>query len=517
MNHLSPGSATRFDNQFIVRSNLMRVIILVSLFVIALGIRVFGITDVPLNYHPVKQYRAALTARAFYYSMTSGIPEWESAVAASSVERIGFLGPPVIDFMAAGIYSIYGVEELWLPKLLSVIFWVVGGFFLYLIARRMMSEDAAIVSTSIYLLLPFGVVSSQSFQPDPLMLMLTIISIYLIVRHHEDTTWTALLSAGIVSAAAVLVKPVSIFIILGAYFSLQYHKNGLHKDLVMDKRNIAFVLIALLPSLVYYSYGILNTANLEQQAQKSFVLQLFLQFDFWDGWLKRIKLAVGHAMFLGGLLGAFFYPAGWQKKMVFGLWSGYFLMCFAFNYTISTHDYYHLPLFPIISLSLGPIAEVLVQNLRKQADNRALALEIWGILLAALFLSAGTSVQAQRKFPDYQSEIKLYEEVGEAVAHSTRTILLAPYDGKPLIYYGKLSGQYWPYWYDIRDEKLWGVPDMLPQERLKKLSAGITPEYFIITDLVEFENQADLKQYLEANFPVLVEDPRFIIYRMTTK
>jgi hypothetical protein len=346
------------------------------------------------------------------------------------------------------------------------------------------------------------------------MIMLLIISIYLMVRFHEHPSRTGLFGMALLSAAAILVKPVSLFIIVGAYFALQLHKQGLRKDLFLGRETIIFVFIALLPSVLYYGYGIINTETLDQQAQKSFIPQLLLQFNFWDGWLKRIRLAVGFTMFLGGMLGAILYPAGWQKHLLFGLWIGYFLMCFAFTYTISTHDYYHLPLFPIIALSFGSIAAILSQNLRRQAVNRFLNFAIWAVLSVALLLSAGTNVQALRRLPDYQSEVRLDEVIGEVVGHSSRTILLAPYDGKPLMYYGKLSGRYWPYWYDIRDEKLWGVENMTPEQRLSLLGNGIDPEYFIVTDLAELENQSDLKQYLDENYPVLLKEPGFIIYQL---
>ena len=514
---MTSTTATSFENQFLIRNKFMRGLILMIVFATAFGIRAFGVTQTPLNYHPIKQYRAALTARALYYSRLNSIPDWEREVAKSSLERIGFLGPPVVDVIAAGMYSVSGTEILWIPKLLSSIYWMVGGMFLYLIARKMMNEDAAVLSTSIYLFMPFGVVSSQSFQPDPLMLMLMIASIYMIITYHERPTATGLLGAGIISAAAIVVKPVSLFIIFGGYFALQFHKKGFNKNLILDRNNIFFVFTALIPSLLYYGYGILNTENLDQQAQKSFIPQLLLQFNFWDGWLKRVRIAVGFTMFLGGMLGVFLYPAGWQKKLMFGLWTGYFVMCLAFTYTISTHDYYHLPLFPIIALSFGPIASILIQNLSRQANNWLQESAIWAILFVAFFLSAGTSVQALGKLPDYQPEIILNEDVGRVVGHSTRTIFLAPHDGKPLMYYGKLSGRYWPYWFDIRDETLWGVTHLSPRERLAALGDGIEPEYFIVTDLVELENQSNLKQYLDENYPVLIKDSRFVIYRLDAR
>lgn len=502
-------------DQFIARNEYIRWTVLLIVFLTGLGIRIVGITKIPLDYHPVKQYRAALTARFFYYSRLENISEWEKEVVQSSLEKIGVLGPPVASYIGSTLYSMFGTEALWVPKLLSVAYWMVGGIILYLIARRFMSEDAAIVAICIFLFLPFGVTSSQSFQPDPLMIMLMLLSIIMIIRHHERSTTASIFWAGLASAFAILVKPVCIFIIFGGFIALQYHKKGFSKDLFFNKGFFIFASMSMIPSLLYYSYGIYNTESLGQQAQKSFIPQLLLEFNFWDGWLKRVKLATGFTTFIGGMLGFFLYPTGWQKKMLAGLWIGYFTMCLAFNYTISTHDYYHLPLFPIIALSLGSVADILLRNLSQQSYNRWQEIGIAGVLFAALFLSAGINVQANRKLPNFQSEVVLAEEIGNKISHSTKNIFLAPYDGKPLMYYGKISGQYWPYWYDIRDEKLWGVKEMTPQQRLSSLSIGIVPKYFIVTDLDELDNQSDLKQFLDNSYPILFEDSRYMIYQLS--
>jgi hypothetical protein len=102
------------------------------------------------------------------------------------------------------------------------------------------------------------------------------------------------------------------------------------------------------------------------------------------------------------------------------------------------------------------------------------------------------------------------------VAHSTRTIVLDPYEGKPLMYYGEFSGEWWPYWYDIRDEKLWGQREMSVEERLNLLSLNNSPECFIITDLVEFEGQEDLQEFLTTRFSILVERDEYLIFDLRT-
>ncbi len=56
----------------------------------------------------------------------------------------------------------------------SSLFWLIGGIFLFLLACDFVSFDGAFVSTAYYLLFPYAILGSRSFQPDPLMIMLIV-------------------------------------------------------------------------------------------------------------------------------------------------------------------------------------------------------------------------------------------------------------------------------------------------------------------------------------------------------
>jgi hypothetical protein len=485
--------------------------ILGLLFTVALAIRIYGIDATPLDFHPVKQYRSALTARAFYYDNSNSIPEWKQEVAFANLERLGILVPPILDYAVALLFRVTGAENLWIPRLLSALFWMFGGGFLYLIAREIIPVYAAVVSVAFYLLLPFGVIASQSFQPDPLMIMAMIIGLFAIIRFYHSPSRRRLLVAAFISAIAIFVKPVCVFIIFGAFAALSFHRNGIRKS-ILGLDAWIFVTVSVLPAAIFYGYGIFTGGALERQAQVSFVPQLVLQFRFWDGWLKRIRIVMGYTYFILGLIGLLISQKGWIRAFLIGLWTGYFVMCFVFTYTISTHDYYHLPLVPIVALSLGPIATSILDRFEKDGTGQYWRLFAWAVLFLALFLSSGTSVQARRKLPDFDKDVRIAQEIGEYVAHSTQTILLAPFYGKPLMYHGELSGDYWPHRYDIRDEVLLGGREMTARERFDKMNINNSYEYFIVTDLQEFEGQKDLKTLLTTEYPLVVENGEYLIF-----
>ena len=68
-------------------------------------------------------------------------------------------------------YRLVGEEQFWLARIHLAFYWVLGGIALYLIGTRFFSPPAIWIGLAFYLFLPFGIVMSRSFQPDPWMTM----------------------------------------------------------------------------------------------------------------------------------------------------------------------------------------------------------------------------------------------------------------------------------------------------------------------------------------------------------
>jgi hypothetical protein len=493
-----------------------RKLILIALFVSAFGIRLQGLDSQPYDFHPVKQFRSALTARAMYYDHNpSAAEEWQREVARESLHQIETLVPPVIDRLAAAVYGALGREALEVARFLSVLFWLIGGVFLYRIALQILTPDSALVSLALYLLLPFGVMASQSFQPDPLMVMFLLVAVHSLLRHDARPTSGNLMAAAAISAIAVLIKPVSFPILLSAFVALTMRRVGIVMG-VLGRPTLMFGAIALAPSLAYYGYQVLAIDGaMQAQADKSFVPGHFLDFRFWDGWLKRIRLVMGFTLFVAGLVGSLMPTTQRGRALLPGLWAGYLLMCILFNYTISTHDYYHLPLIAIVALSIGALSSPVLDKFGSTYQGRGYHIAAYGLIAFALVLSLGTSFQARSRVPDYGNRATLAAEIGAAVNHSTLTIHLAPYQGFPLMYHGQIAGRYWPYWYDIRDERLWMSETPDARERLERLLEDFPAEHFIVADLEEFERQEDLRELMVSTYPVARQSTDYLVFDLT--
>jgi 4-amino-4-deoxy-L-arabinose transferase-like glycosyltransferase len=480
-------------------------------FIMAMAIRIYFIQG--SNLIAESQFRSALIARAFYFNMTDSVPEWRRQANLNSLQRLPVKEPPVTEFLVSAIYWSAGGEHLWFSRVLTSLFWIVGGVFMFEVAKRIVSLDAAVFAVAYYLFVPIGVHVSLSFLPDSLMIMTFLAGILTILRYYDHPSTTSLFIAAVISGLAILVKPLCLFTLLGAFFSLAIYRKGGWRYLVgID--TLVFIGICILPIAFYYLYGIFITQNLATQAQVSFLPQLVLQRDYWKDWLLNAAEVVGVAFLIAALLGVPMIRPGISRALLLGLWIGYIVFGLVFTYHIRFASHYHLQLVIIVALSSGPII-VLVKNRLLQLS---LAWYWWLPVVGALLLGTLITLRELRQTFGALARIedqRVAQEIGEIVGHSNQTIYIASYYGRPLEYFGELSGTYWPRKISDSNLALGLRQEMSVEERLKALE--FIPEYFIITDFNEFNrHHPDLKKYLAGKCSLLAESEKYLIYDACT-
>ncbi len=498
------------ETQFFPQKPALLMLILVLLFIAAFLIRIHHIDEPPLDFNPVRQYRSAIIARGLYFETVESIPEWRKEVASINKQQQGVLEPPIMEYVAFFAYRVVGGEHLWIPRVLSSVFWLIGGVFLYFIARRIVSTDAALFSAAFYLFLPFGVSASRSFQPDPMMVMMFLFSIFTIVRYYDRPSMRRLAIAATISALAILIKPVCLFAILGAFVSLAICTQGLRRA-VINRDFLIFVAVSLLPGAIYNMYGLFIAGSLEPIARYVFDPHLLLYRSFWAGLLDMISSVVGYAALVAALLGVLMFRQGLPRGLLIGLWVGYSIFGLVFTYYIHTHAYYHLQLIPIVALSLGTIFALLIGRLGQICKRWHWRVAIYGILLLALLIAV-RHAPSRVIPPAFEDTVRIAQEIGESVGHSTKTILLTPAQGYELRYHGELAGGFWPITFVLYSQRLVGIPQLTVEERFNDLYLEYSPEYFIVTDFQELEEQADLKSFLTGKFPIAVQSDDYLIF-----
>ena len=142
-------------------------IVLTSLIVAALLVRVVHLEQSLLTFHPTRQYRSAIIARACYYDVAPAIPDWARSVAVANRAMQPVGEPPLMEWLACvGYQTTRSGAYLRFGRALAAIFWVIGVIPLVAVIRRFASAQAALVGASVYLFLPYGIVASRAFQPD---------------------------------------------------------------------------------------------------------------------------------------------------------------------------------------------------------------------------------------------------------------------------------------------------------------------------------------------------------------
>ncbi len=493
-------------NSYFDSKSLLLLISLALLFIFAFAIRVYNLTAPGIL--PEREFRSMLLARAYYYEKAESIPPWENELAQISKARLGELEPSILEFIVSRIYILSGEESIKIVRILTSIFWVIGGIFFYLIAKRVMPTDPAVIATVFYLFFPLGILVSRSFQPESLMIFFLLASLYSILIYFEQPSTKRLLIAGVISGLTLLIKPLPIFTLFSAYISISIFFKKEWKQ-VIDRKFLIYSFITISPAFIYYSFGILGEGFLNTQAQMSFRPYLLLHREFWQNWLITGVGAVGYLPLIASLFSLPMLSHDFTKSLLIGLWTSYFIFGLVFTHHIHTHNYYHLQFALIIGLSLGPLITTILSHFKNQNNFWYRLVPVIGACLLLIFFNV-REVRAGLRAPHFESP-ELAKKVGELVNHSSRVVYISRHYGQSLEYYGEMSGTNWPkaieYWlYRRPDERLLSI-----DERFRLI--GYVPEYIIITDFDGYNHlHADLKEFLEVNCYPYEEGNDFLIY-----
>jgi Dolichyl-phosphate-mannose-protein mannosyltransferase len=487
--------------------HILSAILALGLISTALGIRLYHIDQPPLEFHATRQYRALLIARSLYFDSAPSVTVQEREVARASRERQGILEPPIFETLTAVGYSLLGGEPTWLPRVVSSVVWLIGAAFVYALGRRIAGPLSGLASVTFYLFLPLAVVASRAFQPDPTMVTLILASLWAIVRHDELPSRRRLVLAAALAAAAFIVLPRSLPVVLTVFASFAIRRHGVLA--VRHPDTWIFAGLTLLPVAIVYGYGLASGAFRADVAGAIVFPLLWLTPFLWRGWLVSIESAIGLASLFAAIIGTLLVPAGRGRTLLVASWIGYVLFGLAFNYAIATHDYYHLQLVPIVALAIGPLVALAagrIIELHRSPVVRAVAL---GVVIAAVGLSL-VATRGRLELPGWQEIVARKQAIGEAVGHSTRTIFLSADYGTPLEYHGLLAGRAWPTASDLEWEGLAGMPSQTAEDRFRSDYAAAAPDYFIVEDMEEYAAQPDLARFL-APFPVVAQTDGYLV------
>ena len=489
----------------LVRAPWVVPLALLVVFSLGLGVRLYDITDPPLDFHPTRQLRVAMIARGIYFKMAPAPDPQLRETAIAFARSMGIFEPPILESLVASTYRLLGSELLWISRIFTTLFWLIGGAVLFDLARRMTSLSGATVSVLYYLFLPFSVIASRSFQPDPGMVMGVIVSIYVFYRWAQTRRWRWAITAGVVSGLTVLVKVVAAYLVAGLALALVIYVLGVRKGLKSPQVwTIAALMVA--PPLMYYGF-ILQGRSSDYFLNWTVALApLLLDPAFYVRWLIHLGDLMGLTVLLLALVGVLI-SRPLNRAVLLGLWLGYSVYGMTLPYQITTHSYYNLQLVPIVAISLAPVAERLIAPLVAQKITWQFIFA--GVALAFLAFSIWSSVY-QMDAQDFRDVPSSWERISSALPDDGKIIAVTQDYGYPLMYYGGKKVDLWP---DNAERTLTGLRGKGGQDVLqefKERTAG--KSYFLITDFEQLENQPTLNELLHAQYPLYAQEDGYTLY-----
>lgn len=481
------------------------VIVLAMLFAAGLAVRLYDLTDLPLDFHPTRQLHSALMARGMYYANAAqSIPDWQREMAVKQWKLEAVIEPPFMEWLTAQTYRLMGSDSLWVSRLYSIVFWMVGGMGLFLLARRITGLDGAVIGLAYFLMLPFAVIASRSFQPDPLMTALIVFALWGALRWREKPSWARAILAGALGALAILCKAVASFFIGGAWLGLILLDLGIPAAL-RTRQLWLTLMLAVLPYGAYHIYGVYISGFLAPQLSGRFFPELWVSPAFYLGWSAKIDSTAGMGWVFLAILGSFVIETRSARALLLGGWLGYALYSLALPHHAMTHDYYQLPLIALTALGASGAFSGVVRQLK---GPRWLLLSTTHFVLIAGVILNGYQAYSMLKKVDYRAEANFWQMLGEKVGHDTRVTALTPDYGARLAYWGWVIPNNWPTLADLKYRGLDQVEDF--SAFLNEQTEG--RDYFLITLFDELERQPQLKELLFLWYPLVDQGPGYLIF-----
>lgn len=491
--------------------------LLVILFGLGLGLRLINLTTPPLDFHPTRQLRAAIIARGMYYQSLPNADATQRGIALETWATMERYEPPILERLVALTYRVLGSEQLWVARLYSSLFWLIGGAALYALVRRILSIEGALFALGFYLILPWGVLASRSFQPDPWMVMWLLLAAYALYRWVENglSSWLWTVLAGVFSGLAILIKAYAFYPVAGMalclLLSLLFEQGNISRKLVrliITPQIWVYAGLTAITPLIYY----LGLGDRSSSFASFWIFSftgLLLDTKFYVRWLGLIRGLMDVFALFAAILGMFLF-ARRARALVCGLWLGYFFTGITFPFQIYTHDYYSLVLVPITAISLASFADAVMARLREQPALPKIAFVAALLVFSGYYAWVARSQVVVTDF--YNRETIPWQRMGQELPRDGSIIALTHDYGNRLKYYGwRTVNRLWPSQGDLELSAAAGSKrsgDFAPyfQEQI----AGM--DYFLVTLFGDLEAQPELKAMLYEHYPIFQQGDGYVLF-----
>lgn len=476
------------------------------LLLIACGllIRIYDLSDAPLDFHPTRQLHSALMARGMYYQL-SGDTSSQAMQAIRQWKLEGLIEPPILEWLTAYAYRAAGSVDLRIPRLIVIVFWLMAAIPLLISTRREAGWKAALFGSTFFLFLPYGIIASRSFQPETLLVLLLALFMMALFFWDCERSWKWAVWAGLLGGMAIFVKTVAAFFVAGMWMGWLFSE-GNWKDIFKEKKIWVTFLLTVLPYAAYLAYGLWVDKSYAGQFSLRFFPSMWVELSFYLRWLSNLRRVVGVEWLVLGFAGTLLIENKTVRNILFGAWLGYLLLGFSLPYHISTHDYYHLPLLLFIAFGISGLFKGIFSLFESKSAGLRILRAVGCVFLFGVY---AMDARSELKKVDYHMESQYWEQVAALFSPGDKVVALSQDYGYRLAYWGWITPRNWPTLDDIQLRQEAGQ-DLTLEDYFKDYTAGY--DYFLVTDFDELARQPQLEEWLRKNYPILSAQDGVLIF-----
>jgi hypothetical protein len=489
---------------------------LVAILLLALALRLKGIHDPILDHPGWRQGDTAAIARNFATLDYNPLHP-----------QTDYDGPPpnyvelelqIVPFVAATLYKIFGVHEIF-GRLISLGFSLLNVALLYAFAgwlfgrpgRR--NEVAGLGAALTFALYPGSIYYGRTFMPDTAMVCLATAAVYAAARWIVDDggTWgSRLRTAGIVTALAILAKPVAA-VVLVPIFAALLARGG--PRVLLRPATWAFAALALAPYLAYDAYlrsiaewhwaSAIASKHVVPELRAAFTSPAALgaKFGLFGNALGMLGSTMLGPAGLALLVLALVTPVRARSRAILWGWLGGAVLYAFVVVTVEKVDYYLYLVLPLAALWSGGLAARVADFVAERPGARVLAAIAGCATLAAI---GWTGHVALRPYYRYNPDVYRRAVALDARLAPGALVVMAHYDPS-VLYYIRRKG-----WEE--DPSLW-----TPFDEESAIRKGA--RYFIAIEDRRLRRNVELCHWLErfplldpnAAWPVYVTDPARVL------
>ena len=428
-------------------------------------------------------------------------------------DQPGYVGTefPILPFLAALCYKVFGVHE-WIGRVQAVVLFAVSLPFFFLLVRRIFGEVAAVWALFFYSFAPLEIMASRCFMPDVPSLTFSIIGLYFFERWISDERSNyAFIASAVCISLSILIKATSALIV-APIACLAFQRFRLS---AFQRFNLwYFAAIAVLPSAIWYWHA--------YQVSQQFYPHHFFGAGgikimslgwYWDIAKQIPTSELTPVLFLIGSAGLFFAKSKSAARPFYWWLAAMILFIVVVGFG-NRHPWYRLPLVPIFAAFAGAVC-ARVMSLSIFADPRS---------YAALFMRAAFSISLIAFAACALGYSKLFYEPTAAPMRdgglvlkriTERNILVVAADnGDPTIfYYAERKG-----WHFLEaggiynGEPMNSAQAIVDLEALRKRGAS----YLMFTSNTSWwlDYHAELGQYVASNSTIVEATREFKIFKL---